>query len=687
MNESVNKLRQIARNVTINKVSLLKGDNLNKIYLREGAAGVQRVLQDASGVEEVTEVKSAPLPVQPLTPIKVEDVVFIPTEEESAPLLDPEQSGTAVAAHKKSTHETKKPSLSVIKNSAAEENYKRTQQRFKSFMNEKPEKRTESKDEADISEEAGIIDFDQPILEIVHEGKLLLRTPVNHYNVLGNITQDLSSMYVTLMVEELASGRKERTKIELYERDNILLYSERLADLFEQDTAQIEKHLLLLTDLLEQHRDNLFETIRQNGSQFKKAAPSISSEKKNECIEFLSKPDLINRIDKLIEQAGVVGEESTRRSLFVIASTYKMNTPLHALVQGTSGSGKSHLINVIGSCFPPEDVISMTRVTSKSFYHYTKDELVNKLILIQDYDGLDEEAQFAFRELQSSGNISSSTTYKDRYGNLLSTVKNVRSHFASLLATTKGEVYYDNMSRSMVLGVDESDEQTKRIINFHNRNIAGLTDQSEAKRAKTFLQNCMRLIKYHDVVNPYADKVFLPFEAKMLRRLNSHFQAFVKQVAVLHQYQRERDALGRIVATPEDLMIACEVMFDAILLKVDDLDSSLRQFFDRLKDFVRQMEKEQDKEGIAFTQRDVRLSLKVSKTQCFRYFEELENLEYIQRTGGYANKGFKYRVAFWDDLDKVRAKIKSDLQAQLQKIDPSMPPSLRVPSVPNSLEH
>ena len=51
-------------------------------------------------------------------------------------------------------------------------------------------------------------------------------------------------------------------------------------------------------------------------------------------------------------------------------------------------------------------MMSMKRVTSKSFYHYEDDQLVNKLMLIQDFDGLDEEAQYAFRELQSAGTIS-----------------------------------------------------------------------------------------------------------------------------------------------------------------------------------------------------------------------------------------------------------------------------------------
>ena len=198
----------------------------------------------------------------------------------------------------------------------------------------------------------------------------------------------------------------------------------------------------------------------------------------------------------------------------------------------------------------------MTRVTSKSFYHYNKDELVDKLLLIQDFDGLDEEAQYAFRELQSAGNISSSTTYKDKAGNLISAVKTVKSHFASLLATTKAEVYYDIMSRSVILGVDESDAQTMRIIDYQNKRLSGIIDSKEEQQAKVFLQNCMRCIKSLEVVNKYADKIRLPLEAKMLRRLNSHYQSFVKQITILNQYQRRKDEQGRLIAEPEDLKIA-----------------------------------------------------------------------------------------------------------------------------------
>jgi len=209
-------------------------------------------------------------------------------------------------------------------------------------------------------------------LEMLHENKLRMQGKRNHYYVLGALLHDLSSLRVTLLIEELSSARKERTKIDRYDREPLRKLSIQLGELFTQSPEHIEADLLLLTDLLEQHREKQIQLSRP-AYQSNRHYAALPPEKEKECLAFLSEPGLIQRIDSTIESAGVVGEHSARKLLFVIASTYKMSHPLHALVQGSSGSGKSHLINTIGTCFPPEDVLSMTRVTSKSFYHYTQD--------------------------------------------------------------------------------------------------------------------------------------------------------------------------------------------------------------------------------------------------------------------------------------------------------------------------
>lgn len=251
-------------------------------------------------------------------------------------------------------------------------------------------------------------------------------------------------------------------------------------------------------------------------------------------------------------------------------------------------------------------------------------------------------------------------------GNTRGKMKKVEAHFASLTATTKAEVYYDNMSRSVVLGVDESQEQTLRIIKAQNLKISGVNTTESEQQAKQLLRNCMRILKSYEVVNPFADKLMLPLEAKMLRRLNSQFQNFVSQITILNQYQRKKDDKGRLIATKEDVRKAVKIFFSSIIIKVDELDKSTRQFFENLKGFVRSQTAGTTHR---FTTREIRQELNMSKTSAFKYVQTLQELEYIQAVEGSPNKGFKYVISYWDNMEKMKAKIKEDLNKQLDQLE------------------
>jgi hypothetical protein len=167
------------------------------------------------------------------------------------------------------------------------------------------------------------------------------------------------------------------------------------------------------------------------------------------------------------------------------------------------------------------------------------------------------------------------------------------------------------------------------------------------------------------VVNPFADKLMLPLEAKMLRRLNNQFQGFVSQITILHQYQRKTDSKGRLVATKEDVQKAVDIFFSSIIIKVDELDKSTRQFFELLKGFVKSQPSGTTHK---FCTRDIRQELNISKTSAFKYVQLLQELEYIQAVEGSVNKGFKYVVSYWDNMEKLKAKIKADLYKQLEAL-------------------
>ena len=457
--------------------------------------------------------------------------------------------------------------------------------------------------------------------------------------------------------------RKHRSKPDLYEDKQVGKVASEASGKLDLRADLLILDLERLTDLLETYREQQLQP--QEAKAVQVTVPSAVAQK---CVNFLSAPQVLPRFNELIGQAGVVGEELNRLFLFVIATSYKMPRTLHALIQGSSGSGKTHLSLKISNLIPDEDVKRFTRVTDSSFYNYGQYELQHKLICLEDFDGMREEAQLAFRELQSREMLSSSTSGKDEQGNIRSYERVVYGPMASLCCTTRGQVYEDNMSRCFLIAVDETSAQTHRIIRFQNHKASGKINTQVQQQTTEFIQHCIRLLKPYPVINPYADQVSLPPEAHKIRRLNELYQSFVGQVTLLNQYRRKQDSQGRLISEKEDLQTAADIMFESILLKVDELDGSLRHFYERLKQYV-QAQGGSHSDSYAFTQREVRQALHISKSGLHRFLRTLMQLEYIRPVGGYANKGYQYQITYWDNVAALRAKVKRYLQGQLNQLE------------------
>ena len=426
----------------------------------------------------------------------------------------------------------------------------------------------------------------------------------------------------------------------------------------------------VFTELLNNRKEIFLSTeaevhppIKEEKTEQKKSAKSAQSARENEwksATDFLQQKDLLKSLNQLIEKAGIIGEENSRLLLFLITISYLNKNPLHGIVQGSSGSGKTHIISRIADLMPQEDVLRFTRITESSLYNWGEFDLFQKIIIIEDLDGLKEDALYALREFISNQVLRSSVTIKDKKGNNKSSHKIVKGQFSSLSATTRGETYEDNMSRSFLLAVDESKEQTQRIINYQNQRNAGEINRNEQEKAIGFVQKLVRNLKHYEVINPFATKLNLPEKVHKIRRLNEMYQAVIKQVTFINQYQREvRD--GYLITEIEDIEQATEVLFESIVLKVDELDGSLRQFYERLKKYIKNENQE-------FILREIRQEFNISKTQMFRYIQTLVELDYIKQTGGFANKGIKYKISYWDNHQKLRTEIKEFLQSQIRQL-------------------
>lgn len=478
-----------------------------------------------------------------------------------------------------------------------------------------------------------------------------------NYFIKGFRIDQLDSLKVTLQTK--LDYLFYSSKLDLYEHKQLETYAKATADKLLLNKEKIESDLHHLTNLLEQYRDK--EHFQK--SQKKESKIQVTTATATRCIEFLKQPHLIKAFNNLIQNAGIIGEENNRLLLFIIASSYKMPDTLHALIQGSSGSGKTRLLKIISHLMPDEDVKRYTRVTDNSFYNQDEYFFVNKLLCFEDMDGLKEDAQLAVRELQSNEILITSTSVKDSNGSIKGGERTVRGPISSLACTTKGETYEDNISRCFLVAVDESIDQTMRIINYQNELSAGLIDKKRQAETTTFVQNCIRLLKSYEVINPYANKIKLPQNAHKIRRLNELYQSFVKQITLLNQYQRKQDKQGRLITEKEDLQTACDVLFESIVLKVDELDGSLRGFYEKVKSYI--LPKGKDYQ---FTQREIRQHLNISKAQCSRHFYSLLSMEYITSKFTGNQRKMCYTIDYWDNYAKLRAEIKDDINNQITEL-------------------
>lgn len=472
------------------------------------------------------------------------------------------------------------------------------------------------------------------------------------FTLKGTVKNTGDSLKVTLQTSHSQNNQLLIQKLDLYDYSNL-----------EKHAKQASKALLLDTSIILQEWQTYgLQLEKQQVNYTKEKEFTLDEATKNRCLEFLQSPNLLERVNQAIGQTGVVGEVENRLLLLLIASSYHHKNPLHGLIQGSSGSGKTKLLQSIYKLLPTEICKSFTRVTESSFYNYGEYALSHKTLCFEDIDGLKEEALLALRELQSNGKLTSSTSQKLESGKITSGENTVNGPIASLSCTTKADLYEDNISRCFVVAVDESVRQTANIIDFQNQLHAGKIDTTNIKSTQKFIQNCIRILRPIPVVNPYASIVKLPQNVHKLRRLHGMYQNLVAQVTWWHQYQRKKDRHGRIIADKQDLQIACDILFETIILKVDELHGSLRQFYEALKTGIQKKGEE-----TLFNRFEIKQLTGLGTTQTRKYVEQLVNLEYLQQFG-YANRGFNYKIVQWDNHTALRIKIKEELQHQIDKL-------------------
>ncbi len=497
--------------------------------------------------------------------------------------------------------------------------------------------------------------------------KLSYTSDTATYLIKGGVDKVMSKLNVTIEIintELNESINKRRFKIDLYDSKQVEKTVQEANEYLQLHKSILEKDIYQLTEYLDTYRETLINSNLQSTTETETPIYQLTTLEKNKALELANDTNLIEKIKEKLTHTGIVGEEENKTFLFVIAVSHIQENPLNALIQGSSGSGKTNLLKGIYKIIPEENKKIYSRCSEKMLYNVPKYYFKNKLICFEDVDGLGEEAEYAWRELVSNGELISGVSYKDEKGNIGIKELTVYGPITSIACTTHGAIYADNMSRLFLIAIDESKEQTKKINEYQAKEAAGLINKQEQKNNQNELKNFVRLLQPYNVHNPHATKLKLPEGIRDERRLYRLYLYFIDMITVLHQYQRNKTPQGKLIATKKDCQIAKDLLFECIMLKMDELDGSLRQFFERLKDYVTK----QNNNNYEFTQKEIREHLQLKKTSLSYYINQLMSFEYLQQVGSHINKGNRYRILYFDDYRRMREDVKEFLQKQLDAL-------------------
>jgi predicted transcriptional regulator len=485
-----------------------------------------------------------------------------------------------------------------------------------------------------------------------------------HITILGGIKlTGLDRMKVTLKLT--CTDHKQNAfghNLDLYNSIQTEQLIEKSAEALDISTNEIGTAISQLTTALENYRSERLEAMKPKHVEKKQ----LSEQERKAAIAYLKNPDLLTRTKQAIAQSGLVGEEINSLIAYLTYTSRKRHTPLHLMCLGASGTGKTWLQEKVSELMPEEDKLEITTLSMNAFYYFGKEELKHKLLLIEDMDGA-EAVLYPLRELQSKRKISKTVTLKDSKGNLKTVTLNVEGPVCISGCTTREQLYEDNANRCILLYMDNSPEQDKKIMDYQRKLSAGLIDQYEERKVREQIKNVQRILKPISVKNPYATYLNLPEAVFKPRRTMLLLLMFTETITYYHQYQRELktdEDTGEqyIESTIADIEAAFTLLETTLLKKSDELNDACRNFFERLKTYL----KEQDTE--AFYSKEVRSAMRLSPSSLGRYLYELERMGYIKITRGNRYKGFEYKIQNWNDLETLTNDAQSMVKSILENI-------------------
>ncbi len=307
----------------------------------------------------------------------------------------------------------------------------------------------------------------------------------------------------------------------------------------------------------------------------KKEIKEIIKEKKVEITdieikEILKSPNLWDRIvlDELKKK--IAGEIKSREIIFLCAMGRLVKNASYSsfnlLIHSKSSAGKDYVSNAVLGLFPKPNVFKKSRISERVLNYWKPYKIRNmkswneNILYLIDIGETILNCE-ALKVMCSEG---SNITVMEKVMGRYEAVDVEIDGKPVIITTTASAIPTEEIqNRFLLLRMDESEEQTRRIIKFQTK----IAERGNPEEYDEKILIAIKELKPYKVKIPFLAKIeeVFPFNKIRMRRLYTTFIDMIKAVAILHQFQRTLQDKKTLIAEWRDYDIAKDCFMNLCL--------------------------------------------------------------------------------------------------------------------------
>ena len=278
------------------------------------------------------------------------------------------------------------------------------------------------------------------------------------------------------------------------------------------------------------------------------------------CEDLAKSPNILDVFAGDLARTGFAGEERAAKLLYLVLTSRLLDRPVSVAVKGPSSAGKSHLVQQVLKFFPDRAYYALTGMSERALA-YSQEPLAHRFLVLYEAAGLQGElASYFLRSLLTEGRLRYVTVEGTPEGPREKVIE--REGPTGLITTTTAiRLHPENETRLFSIPVTDTPEQTRRILLAQAEDPDDSVDLTPLLELQTWLEVGERRVTIP--FGPALADAIPPVDVRLRRDIPAVFN-LIKAHALLHQWDRERDDSGRIIATLQDYEAVRELVADLL---------------------------------------------------------------------------------------------------------------------------